>query len=245
MNGNEESGAPPRSSRRTPGGSEQSRRNSLKNGLRSCVVFPEDMAERIAERKSKLRAEHKPAGVLEETLIDEIARTGVQVDRAQELMLDDVARVQRNIELSWDGDRRQQSRNTTARLARDPVRVANQLEQTKQGAELCLDWWRGLGESVVAHGRLTEEQRQVAFNLLGTPPQLRDTTARVPAGDDTEGLAALVARDVKRLEDRLAHTLASHDALAREAGRQGLPVMLDKVTRQLRSDEARAVKRMQ
>jgi hypothetical protein len=203
------------------------------------------MAELIAERKSKLRAQQNPAGVLEEMLVDEIARTGVQVERAQELMLNDLARVLRNNELSWDGDRRQQSRNTAARLARDPVRVSHQLEQTKQGAELSLDWWRGLGESVAAHGRLTEEQRQLAFDLLGTPPQLRDTTARVPAGDDTPGLLALVTRQVKRLEDQLAHTLTSRDTLAREAGRQGLPVMLDKVTRQLRSDEARAVKRMQ
>ena len=235
---------PLKHSGRTPGGSEQSRRNSMKEGLRSRLVFPREMGERIAERTGELEDDLKPTDALELILIGEIARTSVQVERAHELMVIDAQRVLDSIVLSWDDDRRQQINNIAARLGSDCHRVAQVLEQSKHGAEFCLEHWRALGDSVAANGGLTPEQRQLCFDLSGISPLLRDNTAKVPACDDAAGLAALVARQVKRLETKLVLTLESRDKLAQAKMRLGLPVVRDKVTRGLRSDEARAAKRM-
>jgi hypothetical protein len=72
--------SPERGSGRTPEGSDASRRNALRDGCRSRVVFPAEMAARIDAREARLTEKLKPDGELESMLVREMARAGEQMD---------------------------------------------------------------------------------------------------------------------------------------------------------------------
>jgi hypothetical protein len=200
------------------------------------------MQIRIDAREAELIAELKPTTVLQRTLIKEMARGEIQKDVAHALLIDS-ERLWQDVNTTWDEDQIRRADNLGARLPRDPMRVANALLETKQGAEWVVEQWRGLAASVTENGGLTEPQRQLALDLKGVSPLLRDNTRIVPAAGDKAGLLALFAREVKRLEDRLVLVLQSRDTAARGKTRLGLLPAVDAATRKYKSDEARAHKR--
>jgi hypothetical protein len=79
---------------------------------------------------------------------------------------------------------------------------------------------------------------------MGIAPLLRDNFATVPACDDKEGLLALVAREVKRLETKVILELKGRDNVMRAKARLGLPMPPDATTRRIKSNESRATKRL-
>jgi hypothetical protein len=200
------------------------------------------MQIRIDAREAELIAELKPTTTLQRTLIKEMARGEIQKDVAHALLIDS-ERLWQDVNTTWDEDQKRRADNLAARLPRDPMRVANTLLATKQGAEWVLEQWRGLAASVTENGGLKEPQRQLALDLKGVSPLLRDNTRIVPAAGDKEGLLALFAREIKRLEDRLVLVLQSRDTVARGKTRLGLLPAVDAATRKYKSDEARAHKR--
>jgi hypothetical protein len=226
------------------GGSAASCRNAIKDGARSRKEFPDDMQEAIDQRIARLTADRRPKTEVERILIIELARSSVQVEVCNRRVLDDARRVLSELDSSWDDQRSQEAQKVGARLGRDAFRVAGMLEQSKQGVNWLLYHWRLLDETVVLNGGVNDAQRQLMFDLKGVPSMLRDTTARVPAGDDAEALLTLVAGEIARLERRLEDALNRRDQVALAGARRGLPVMNDPVTRRLKSDEARAHKRM-
>src|SRR5262249_29460478 len=156
--------------------------------------------------------------------LTEIARATVQVAHCLEYAQLDARRILNDAEISWDDDRRNHVNAMAERLKKAPQRIAPWLESSKQGAEDCLDRWRELGDTVAVTGRLTDEQRQLVFDLLGVSPLAgRDGTLRVPAGDDTEGLLGLIAAQRKRLERRITLELRSRDLAAQGLTKLGLP----------------------
>jgi hypothetical protein len=122
--------------------------------------------------------------------------------------------------------------------------VARALEETLHGAEFCLESWRNLGASVAQNGGLTQPQRELACDLMGLAPLARDNFSKVPACDDKEGLLALVAREVKRLETKIILELRGRDNVLRAKARLGLPMPPDATTRRIKSNESRATKRL-
>src|SRR5262249_44113349 len=160
-------------------------RNSLGDGLRSRVVFPEEMAARIDDRKAKLTEQLRPRNELENMLIYEISRTSVQEETAEEKMLLDDKRVRAEDDTStWDDERTEEADALGARLGRDPYRHQKTLARSKHGAKWLLDHWIVLNEMLITNGCLNDLQRAFCFDLLGVPLLGRDGTARVPAGDD-------------------------------------------------------------
>jgi hypothetical protein len=107
-----------------------------------------------------------------------------------------------------------------------------------------MEQWRGLGASAAQNGGLTEAQRQLCCDLKGVSPLLRDNFATVPACDDKEGLLALVAREVKRLETKVILELKGRDTVMRAKARLGLEMPPDATTRRIKSNESRATKRL-
>jgi hypothetical protein len=200
------------------------------------------MQKRIDAREAELRAELKPKSTLEGTLIKEMARAEIQADVAHALLID-AERVKQAVEETWDEDQRRHTNNLAARLPRDPQRVAGLLLETKQGVEWALDQWRGLAASAAQNHGLTEPQRQLALDLKGVSPLLRDNTLKVPAAGDVEDILALCAREVKQLETRLALVLEGRDQRARAKAQKGQVPPPDAATRKYKSDEARAHKR--
>jgi hypothetical protein len=234
--------APEQPCGRTPEGSVASSRNSIVDGLRSLTQFPAKMQERIDDREKELIAELKPKTSLERRLILEMARAEVQKDTAFEL-LHDAERLKNDVDETWSEDQQRQVNNMAARLARDPQRVADRLQETKQGVEWMLEMWRGLAASAAANGGLTEPQRELALDLKGVSLLLRDNTRIVPAAGDKDGILKLIDSEVKHLEERLQLVLNKRDTAARGKTREGLLPATDAATKKYKSDEARAHKR--
>jgi hypothetical protein len=229
---------------RTPEGTAQCRRNALREGRRSMSEFPPEMQVRIDAHEAELREELKPRTPLERAIVLEIARGKVQNDDCHTALMLDAQRVRASADDgTWDENRREHINNIGARLSRDAPRVAPNLVRTKQGAEWCLVRWRGLRDSVRHNGRFSEPQRQLAFDLLGIEPILRDNPYTVPECDDPKGIQALIDREMARLEKRIEVDLETRDATARSLAQLGRPPEPDAATRRAKSDEARAYKR--
>jgi hypothetical protein len=243
MDGMEQPGSTSPHSGRTPEGSAASRRNAIDDGSRSISEFPPEMAERIAAKEKTLKAELKPRNELESMAITELARASIQHVHCEDQVIRNEARVIADVDLSWNDDQRAHINRVGGRLGKAPDRVAPALEQSRQGAEWCVDRWRGLAQAVAAHGRLTDEQRALAFDLMGISVVLRAGTQRVPAADDAEGLKAFIDQQIERLETRIETELKDRDVREQERARHGLPRIEDAQTRKLRSNANRAYRR--
>ena len=97
--GPEASGAEPGSATRKRGGGNQSSRgrdrsraNSLKDGLRSKVVFTQDMTNAILEKTSILTEEFKPETPYERMIIGEMAIARAKLEHASRLIIEDIDR---------------------------------------------------------------------------------------------------------------------------------------------------------
>jgi hypothetical protein len=202
------------------------------------------MQARIDMAETELKADLRPRNCLERTVVTEIARATIQVSVCQAQLSVDDDRVREKGDSEWDADRRREADNLAVRIGKDPCRVAHALEATLHGAEWCLDHWRDLGASVAQNGHITESQRQFACDLMGISLLFRDHFAKVPACDDKEGLLALVARQIERLETRIRLVLKERDEFARTKALLGLPTAPDATTKRVKSNEARATKRL-
>src|SRR5262249_54962897 len=138
----------------------------------------------------------------------------------------------------WDEDRRQYINTLGAKLAKDPVGVSAALAQTKQGADWCLERWEGLAEAGEVAGGWADEQRQLAFDVLGVPWEFRTTSRKVPAVTDAAGLAALAARQIERHNYRLENWLLDVDEATQAMAASGMPFEEDATTRSLRRSDA-------
>jgi hypothetical protein len=232
----------PRSGR-TAAGSARACRNAIRDGSRSQTEFPDALAARIADREARLRADLKPTSELQSTAITELARASVQQDHCEDQLIVNEERLVGDVDVSWHDDQRAHVNRIAGRLAKAPERLAHELEQSLQGAEYCLECWIGLGDSVAANGKLTDEQRDLCFDLLGVSPLLRDNPRRVPAADDAEGLKRLIAQQVTRIQTRIETELKDRDVRAQERARSGVNAAQDAETRRVRNNAARANKR--
>jgi hypothetical protein len=239
-----ETAASERRTGRTPAGSARCCRNAIRDGCRSLTHFPEDMQRLIDAKEDDLHAAFPPRNELEGILLEEIAIASIQVRVCEGQVEIDQRRVRAEIDLTWDGARRSDINALAERLGKSPTRVAHQLEQSLQGAQHCRELWIGLGDSVEANGKLTEAQRQLAFDLLGVGLLSRDGTKRVPAADDAAGLLDLVQRQVQRLTNTIEGTLKHTDLSAKLRAGLGQPAPPDAETRRVRSNHSRAKKRL-
>jgi hypothetical protein len=226
-------------------GYDASRGNAVKHGMRGKVVFPEEIASRIDDRTRDYTAELKPQTGLERWLVFEMARTSVQVEVCANLRLLDQRRVlDRAAGPCWEVDAKGRAQRLAAKLPSDPARVAWALECTKQGTLLLIDHWKCLGDAIASNSGLDDGQRALAFDLLGVPQVLRNGSRQVPPGSDAPALAALVARETARHQENLDTVLNDRDRSEQAWVMMNVVRHPDATTRQLRSDEARAYKRM-
>ncbi len=223
---------------KTEEGKNASRRNSLKHSLRSTLILPDELQSAYVELKTAYFAELKPVGRVEEQLVGRLAFTSVQLDRSADLAIANLRRVIERAENFWDVDQRAQADDLGKRLKNDPERIAHRLERSTQGADWLIDRWEGLADALESRGQWDDAQRNLAFDLLGTSPILRDGHARVPAAVDRDGLMNLVKDEVGRLADEQRTTLSPLDTHEQDLACCGMPVEPDAETKRLRKYES-------
>jgi hypothetical protein len=225
---------------RTVEGKENSRRNALKRGLRSKIVFPDDVADLVEERTRAFFAEFTPRSTYEEVLVRDMAVSSVRFERCASLSVADLVRSVDRAEHCWEHDRRMSVEHYASRLSKDPKRISRGLRRSRQGTEWLIECWEMLGEIAHEIGRWDDDQRRLAFDMLGVPRELRSGTTRVPGGDDTPALVALVESQVAMLRDDLEAVLDDLNDAEQAMSMSGMPLEEDVATARLRKDEARA-----
>src|SRR5262249_55683666 len=207
---------------KTEAGKERSRMNSTKDGLRALHVFPEELQVLIDRRTEEFTEQFQPRTDYETSLVRDMAVGKAKVDRCLQLQTIDDDQTIFRADLCWDQDMEGHVENLAARLRRDPSRVSKALAGSLQGNRWLTERWRGLGYCVKENGCWTEDQRQLAFDLIGVPPELRSNDHRVPAATDAPRLVRLVVTQVKRLRAGRG-SLAVIDDAARGMALVGVP----------------------
>ena len=171
---------------KTAAGKEVVRRNALKHGLTAVVVPVEEEAAAVAERAAGLVQSVGPGNPWQAWVVGELAQVSVRLDR--------LGRVERQVReeacwralTCWDVDQRDEVERVAARLSKDPGRVVGWLRRSPQGCDWLIERWAMLA-SVADRHPWTAEQVRLAYDLLGTPVEVRgDAPERVI---DAEGVA--------------------------------------------------------
>lgn len=223
---------------KTQAGKDSARRNALKHGMRAKVIFPDDLAGLITERTSQYHDQHQPTDPYESWLLAQVAVNTTLLDRCVELTVADIGRRVDRAELCWDDDRRLAAEDLGAKLSKNPGRTVAALRQTTQGADWLIERWHALGEILRTAGEWDDDQRTLALNLLGTPPELRQGNRLLPPDADPETLSHLVADQIATLRAHQRESLDILDAEDRELTQLGAPAEDDRPTRLLRRYEA-------
>ena len=225
---------------RTPEGKEQSRRNALKRGLRSKIVFPDDLNVLVEQRIKDFFADFDPKSTYEEMLVRDMAVSSARFERCASLSIADLIRTADRASYCWEHDRRMSVEVYAARISKDPQRIARGLRGSCQGSDWLIERWEILGTIALETGRWDDDQRRLAFDMLGVPRELRTVSNKVPGGDDVAGLIALVETQITKLRDEQEAVLDDLNDAEQAMSMSGMPLQEDAATARLRKEESRA-----
>ena len=221
-------------------GGDGSNEDSLRHELMARKAFPVGLAALIKKKTTALTRRYCPTSEYEVGLVAQMARASAQIALCSTLKLIDLQRTRDRTVLCWDSDRSVYIDELGARLSEDPEGVKRALERTKQGVEWLLIHLYGLLDVLESNGTWDERPSRLASNLLCTRSKFRQG-CRKPAAE-AEDLAALVAREVDRLETRLEDRLLDRDRSERGMAEVGAPMEEDADSQRLRRFEASARK---
>ncbi len=217
----------------------RARENAVGESLFSKVVFSRKMAISILERNALLSARFHPTTPYELMLVADMALAKARLDRVAALQVENCDHSIDRATRFWSPEQQARALKLLARLPKDPPRMAHALCRFKQGAELLIQRWEGLAAVAGSGVDWDEEQRRLAMDLLGTPLVLRAGNSKLlPPAGDTAGLAALAAREIARLQEKLVTRLDELDEYSQEEALVGLSPEPDPTTKRLDRYEA-------
>jgi hypothetical protein len=215
-----------------------SRWNALRDGLHARILLPLQIAILADQRTARFKLEFKPTTSYQRWLVSQIGLFTVQLERAELILLVDTQRVIDSAGTRWHSDRDRYYRDIFNRLAKEPQRIARQLNSSIHGAAVLRESWDQLGGILQNTGKWTNAQRQHAFDLLGIPPALREGNRRLQTDADARAMGELVRSEMDRLQRAIDGELSEKDAAERAETAEGRPRILDEVTRRHRRDVA-------
>ena len=108
-----------------------SRGNSLQEGLRSRLLFPEAVKQDIDERTRGFAVQIVPRTVLEWWLTGQAAMGTVQGDLARDQLLVNMRLAVERVDTHWADDRRERADKLGQRIATAPGRIARELGRSQ------------------------------------------------------------------------------------------------------------------
>ncbi len=185
---------------KTDAGKVRSRANSVRHGLsgEGVVVTSEDAAA-IARRTELWKVEYQLDSPTKEWEFEQLVVNSVRVDQCQvreRAMRDDL--VCRAL-LLWEVDQEAAAAALGDRLAQRPDSVSKQLHQSKYGCLWMLDQWTDLGGVLDAGKAWSDEQFQLALDLVGVPRHQRE---EVTLDDPAALVAEIECEDLRRADRR-------------------------------------------
>ncbi len=222
---------------KTVEGKNASRLNSTQHSLRAETVLSEELEALRVTRNAEFETEFAPTTPYERWLVAKLAFISVKLDQCDTWGIKDMRRAVHRAVTSWDNDRRREIDKLGNRLSKDPERVALGLLRTTQGADWLIERWEGLGRALETKGCWDEDQRSLAFDLLGVPRILRDGFYTVPEANDRARLEILVKSKIDAIREEQEIALDGLDAHERELAACGMPLSEDAETKRLRKYE--------
>jgi hypothetical protein len=199
----------------------------MKHGLTARMLRTAEEVEVVGEPTPQ------PPGKLGSSPLDrvwvgnEIKLLALRVRRAGQMEIRLRERAAVRASNSWDEDRRTEAESIGSRLRKKPAEFAARLEVTPQGCLWMIERWAMLARVADRDGGWSPESHALAFDLLGTPHELR--TGGVGEQIDTEGKVTDLGQDLgdfaRMNVDRLIEIherLAEADAYDRETAQAGL-----------------------
>jgi hypothetical protein len=233
---------------RTVEGKEKSRRNSLIHGLSGAgVVMPHDQAQAAHERAQQWNSSLRPMNAFEMSLVETIAVESLRIERCrveERIARDDRAR---RATTCWADERKAEIARIARALPNRPEETAARLCITSPGCDWMIDRWRALGHALDKTGTWTDEQADLAMDLLGVDPGLRDLHTPLDPGDETSTVdhrQQLVDAQIERLLGRKDADLDAIEEDGREAAIRGLSAVDDRTLVLLRRYETASFRRM-
>ncbi len=234
---------------KTPEGKEKSRANALKHGLTATVLRTPEEVEALGEPTDR------PPGTLGASIFDrawlkeEIELLALRIARAGLMEIRLRERVALRASICWDGDRRSEAESIGDAIHRRPASVASMLEKSVQGCHWMIDRWAMLARAAERDGDWDDSARSLAFDLLGTPAELRK--GRPGEEIDIDGsvlnpgpsFADLARSQVDRLV-AIQQKLIKIDDFDRSTAEAGLAEDLGPAGRRLRRYEAALHRRL-
>ena len=178
-------------------------------------------------------------------MVDHAALYTVRIESCERMERQVRDKIALRAELTWDDDRRAEAEILGRSLARNPAETIDSLRRTPQGCDWLMARWALLAFTADTLKVWSEEQTNLAFDLLGTPAIFRagqkpgallDLDGRVV--DPGNDLAALARREIAALKER-REIVADLDEIDRARAARGLNSERDPELRLLRRYEAR------
>jgi hypothetical protein len=233
---------------KTPEGKDRSRANALKHGLCSSVVVEEDGAL-VEERTHQLFWALKPQNQYHNWLVDKAAILSIRIDRSERIERRVRDKFALKAELTWDQDRQLEVEILGGMLASRPAETVAALKKTPQGCEWLMTRWAMLARISDLKEPWTEEQTNLAFDMLATPGAFRKD--RKPGEElDFEGKlietatepAAIARREIDRLK-AIREVVADIDEVEQALAESDLNNDADPELRRLRRYESTLYRR--
>jgi len=206
---------------KTPEGKARSRENALKHGLTGAgIALDAELARAADAYVEELARDWRPKSGHERHLIRQAALAMARLDRAPLIQEEhrDASRVAAATD--WEAMRCDEIAAIVKRLRREPSRLVARLSRSLQGVSWMLQRWAVLQEALEEDGQWSEEDRELAYTLLGRDPEMRRGRFRIREDAPREALEKLVAEETRRWNERL-DVLANLDAIDRQLGVSG------------------------
>ena len=234
-------------------GRRRSSASALKHGLCAKVLVPED-PRAIAARAAEVDPSTvpPPEGGMDDWAAGQVAVLTLRIERCQEMERAARERIVARAGITWDEDRRLDATLLGAKLAKRPDEISARLRETRHGCEWLMTRWSLLLQMAeLQGGTWTPEQSSTAFDLLGTPAELRHPYSLGNRMDREGNVVAemmdLIAFARKQIEDLRARrdVLIPLDEAARERAKSDLAEDTDAELRRLRRYEASLQRRLE
>jgi hypothetical protein len=202
--------------------------------LASLSVHPSTPATTMKEAVESRLAEWKRSflelPVCEEWLLREACSQTIRLEATEghETML--ISRFMTRASLAWDQGRELAVEELGDKLPRKPGPVSARLRSSRHGCLWMAGRWKALSVEIEANGDWTEDQRDMALDLLGVAPEFRDGTTRLDPPAPADPLAArrlVIASEVALLLSLAKGPLQGIDDEERATAEEGVGVESD------------------
>ncbi len=192
---------------KTDEGKDISRRNGLIHGLAGLgFVRPEHWETEILETADWLQSTLKPDNVFEVKLGNTMAFHVTAFEDANRLQIARKLVISLETLTTWDDKHLTAAAALAETLASKPASVARRLRGSKHGCLVMIEGWHQLDGVLIRAGKLDDDQKSMALDLLGISNAVRKTGSvlDVPEGvAPREHLRGIVRAEVKKLEAKI------------------------------------------